>query len=105
MTRYAARTDSTQAPIVAAMRAAGAGVELIGKPLDLLVSAGGRWGVLEVKASEYESRRPSKTRKGQLKFADRHPNGGPIGTVWDIEGALRFVEMLRSYAKSHTTPD
>lgn len=94
--RRAARTDTTQTPIVEAMRKAGAGVEFIGKPLDLLVSAGNRWGLLEVKANEYESRRPSKTRKGQLKFADRHPNGGPIGTVWDVDGALRFVEMLRS---------
>ena len=94
--RYAAKVDSNQVLIVRALRAAGAGVEPLGLPLDLLVSAGGRWALLEVKASEYESRRPSKTRKGQLSFADRHPHGGPIGTVWDVEGALRFLAALRA---------
>lgn len=95
-TRYAARVDSNQAAIVAALRAAGAGVEVIKLPLDLLVSAGGRWMLVEVKSSEAESRRKSKTRAGQLAFADRHPHGGPIATVWDVEGALRALAVLRS---------
>jgi hypothetical protein len=93
--RYAAKVDGNQAAIIKALEAAGAGVEVLRKPLDLLVSAGGRWGILEIKASEYESRRPSKTRKGQLEFALRHPNGGPVGTVWDVEGALRWLAVLR----------
>jgi hypothetical protein len=59
------------------------------------VSAGGRWGILELKSSASEERRKTPTRKRQLAFAERHPNGGPIGTVHDIEGALAFVRMLR----------
>ena len=93
--RHAARVDANQKAIVDALKAAGAGVEVIRQPVDLLVSAGGRFGLLEVKAREYESRRPSATRKGQLAFAERHPHGGPVGTVWDTEGALRFLATLR----------
>lgn len=93
--RRAARVDGNQQEIIDAMRAAGAGVEVLGLPLDLLVSAGGRWGILEVKASAAEERRKSKTRIKQRAFADRHPNGGAIGTVHDVEGALAFVRMLR----------
>jgi hypothetical protein len=94
--RRAARVDSNQPAIVAALQAAGAGVEVLGRPLDLLVSAGGRWMLVEVKASEAESRRKSKTRAGQLAFAERHPHGGPIATVWDVEGAIRALAVLRS---------
>lgn len=94
--RRAARVDANQASVIAALQAAGAGVEVLGLPLDLLVSAGGRWGVLEVKSSAAQVRRKSDTRKRQIAFADRHPNGGPIGTVHNIEGALAFVRMLRA---------
>ena len=87
--RRAAKVDSQQNKIVKALREAGAGVEVIGIPLDLLVSGAGRWMLMEVKSSEYESRRPSKTRKRQLAFAERHPHGGPIATVWTVEQALR----------------
>ena len=93
--RRAARVDANQSAIIEALRSAGAGVEVLGLPLDLLVSAGGRWGILEVKASEAASRVKTDTRARQLAFAERHPNGGPIGTVWDIEGAIRFLNCLR----------
>lgn len=93
--RYAAKVDSNQAEIIRAIEAAGGTVEVLGRPVDLLVGAGRRWGLLEVKATEYESRRPSKTRKGQLSFAERHPSGGPVGTCWDVAGALRFLAVLR----------
>lgn len=93
--RYAAKVDGNQGDIIKAIEATGASVEVLRKPLDLLIGAGGRWGILEIKASEYESRRPSKTRKGQLAFAERHPAGGPVGTVWDVAGALHFVATLR----------
>ena len=94
--RRAAKVDSTQTEIVKALRAAGAGVEVLGIPLDLLVSGGGRWMLVEVKSSEYETRRPSKTRKSQMEFAYRHPNGGPIATVWTVEQALRAYAVLTS---------
>lgn len=87
--RRAARIDTAQPAIIAALKAAGAGVEVIGRPLDLLVSYGGRWLLMEVKSSRYEAEgRQTDTRKRQREFAERHPNGGPIATVWDVEGAL-----------------
>ncbi len=93
--RWAARTDANQSGIIAAIEAAGASVEVIGKPLDLLVGSNKRWMLIEVKSSEYEARRPSKTRQGQIEFEKRHPNGGPIATVWDVEGALRALATMR----------
>jgi ribosomal protein S28E/S33 len=47
--RYAARVDGNQAEIVEALRAAGASVEVIGLPVDLLVGYMGRTILLEVK--------------------------------------------------------
>jgi hypothetical protein len=79
---------------VAALRAAGATVEVIGLPVDLLVGFRGSWGLLEVKASRSEERRTTPTRQRQREFADRHPNGGPYATVIDVDGALRFLSMM-----------
>lgn len=50
--RNAARTDATQKEIVKALRRIGAAVEVIGLPLDLLVSHRGRTLLLECKALE-----------------------------------------------------
>ena len=94
MTRHALRTDANQGAIVRALKLAGATVEIIGRPLDLLIGYRGMWALIEVKANEYESRRPSKTREGQIEFARRHPNGGPIATVWDVDGALRVLVTM-----------
>ena len=93
--RRAARVDANQQTIIEALRAAGAGVEVLGLPLDLLVSAGGRFGILEVKRNEAASRAKTATRARQIAFAERHPHGGPIGTVWDVSGALTFLRCLR----------
>lgn len=41
--RHAARVDANQAAIVAALEAAGATVEVIGQPLDLLVGFRRGW--------------------------------------------------------------
>lgn len=95
MQRYALRVDTNQAMIIRAIQAAGASVEVIGRPLDLLVAAGGIWALVEVKASEAEARRKSQTRRRQLEFAERHPNGGPVATIWDAEGAIRLVQTMR----------
>ena len=101
--RYAARVDSNQQAIVDALRAAGAGVEVLGRPLDLLVSAGGQWALIEVKASEAEVKRKTATRRRQLEFAERHPHGGIVATVTDVEGALRVLAMMRSRAEPSDT--
>lgn len=47
--RRAARTDANQEAIVAALRAAGASVEVIGKPVDLLVGWRGQNWLVECK--------------------------------------------------------
>jgi hypothetical protein len=95
MLRRAAKVDGNQSLVIKALEAAGASVEVLGLPLDLLVGYRGTWGILEVKASQYEAeKRKSKTRERQKAFAERHPNGGPIGTVWDIEGAINFLRVL-----------
>lgn len=99
--RYAARVDSNQSTIIEALEAAGASVEVLGLPLDLLVGYRGTWGILEVKASKSAANRKTKTRERQKAFADRHTNGGPIGTVWDVEGALRFLRTLGSQQSDH----
>lgn len=93
--RRAARVDNNQKQIIEALEAAGASVEILKRPLDLLIGYRRTWLLMEVKSSRYEAeKRDTKTRRGQRAFADRHPNGGPIATVWDIEGALRAIGVL-----------
>lgn len=92
--RHAARVDANQAAIVAALEAAGATVEVIGQPLDLLVAFRRQFAFVEVKSSRAEANRKTKTRQRQLDFEKRHPNGGPVFTVWDVEGALGALRMM-----------
>ena len=49
MTRYALRVDANQAAVVSALEAAGATVQVVGKPLDLLVGIRGQFILIEVK--------------------------------------------------------
>lgn len=95
MPRYAARVDGNQSDIIKWMEDEGATVEIIRRPVDLLVACGGRWGFCEVKANPGQANAKTKTRQRQLAFAEKHPHGGPVGTVWDEEGARRFVRILR----------
>lgn len=92
--RRAARVDVNQTAIVAALQAAGATVEVIGLPLDLLVARGGKWAFVEIKSSASEAKRKTKTRRRQLDFERRHPNGGPVFTVWDVDGALAALRAM-----------
>lgn len=93
--RYAARTDANQSGIIAALEAAGASVEVIRLPLDLLIGYSGKWLLMEVKVSAAAARANTPVTKRQRAFAERHPNGGPIATVWDVEGALRALATMR----------
>jgi hypothetical protein len=91
--RRAARVDSTQRDIIAALKAAGATVEVLKQPLDLLVGYRGTWALVECKSSRYEAQgRVTDTRKRQLEFRERHPNGGPIHTVWTPEQAIDAIQ-------------
>lgn len=90
--RRAARKDNSQDALIDAFQAHGATVEQIRRPVDLLVCYRGVWLPVEIKSSEYEARRPSATRKGQLAFADRH--SGYVATVWDVAGVATVMEYL-----------
>lgn len=95
MRRAIHRKDNNQDEVIAALKGAGATVEIIGKPLDLLVGYRRQWLMMEIKSTKYElSRTPTATRKRQMAFAERHPNGGPIATVTDVDGALRAIALL-----------
>lgn len=85
-TRYAARRDTSEAGIVARLRALGATVTPLdgnGVP-DLLVSYKARWGVAEVKTG------PGKLRASQIDWARRQRASCPVlRTPEDAEAWLR----------------
>lgn len=90
--KYAARVDATQDAIMQALRACGVTVDDIGQPLDLLAGYRGAWHFVECKSSRYEALgRKSATRIRQMDFRLRHPNGGPIHTVWTPEQAIEAI--------------
>lgn len=96
--RRAARVDAPQVEIVAALRAAGAIVVHLhqvgqGCP-DLLLAAGGRFGLLELKNGKLAPSARKKT-EAQIAFWDAMEGAGPMGMATDVESALRFLAMLR----------
>ena len=91
--RYAARTDANQRQVISALEAAGAKVEVIRQPLDLLVGMNGKWLLLEVKNREARG----KPTKAQEAFYERFP-GYPWAQVDGAEAALRCLGMLRGQA-------
>lgn len=85
-TRYAAKRDTAEAPIVARLRAHGAEVTPIdGRDVpDLLVSYRGSWGVAEVKTGK------AALRPGQIAWAARQKAPVPVlRTPEDAEAWLR----------------
>lgn len=92
--RHAARVDANQAEIVAALRAAGASVWIIGLPLDILCGYRGKTLLIEVKTLTGK-RNPKPARHTQLqKDFMLEWRGGPVSTVTDIEGALTALKVL-----------
>lgn len=94
--RLAARVDETQAAIVAAMRAMGATVWIIGLPVDLLCGYKGHTILVEVKRLTGK-RQPKPTKYTPLQkdfFATW--KGGPVATVCDVEGAIRLLKSLEA---------
>jgi hypothetical protein len=89
--RRAARVDANQDAIVAALRAAGASVEVIGKPVDLLVGFRGINHVLECKdGAKSAGNRP--LTKAQQEFI---PNWrGTVCVVLSPDEALRAIGAL-----------
>jgi hypothetical protein len=92
--RRAARVDANQADIVAALRAIGCSVWVIGLPLDLLIGYRGKTALVEVKTmTGKRSPKPSRLTQLQKDFM-LDWKGGTVATVTDIEGALRVAAML-----------
>ena len=92
--RHAARTDSTQAAIVSAMRAMGAVVWVIGLPLDLLVGYRGRTLLVECKSMVgKQTKRPAGYTPLQKTFMSEW-KGGPVATVCDVDSAIRLLRGL-----------
>ena len=95
--RRAARVDATQAEIVAALRAAGCSVWIIGLPVDLLVGVPGSPGItllMEVKTlTGKRDPKPARYTSLQRDFMARW-RGGTVVTVTDAEGALRAVRVV-----------
>ena len=86
--RYAARVDANQDQIVAALRAAGAYVWIIGLPVDLLVGYKNHTFLVEIKST-------SKKRLTSLQ-ADFFNNwsGSTLARIDSVEAALRMIGVI-----------
>ena len=93
--RYARRTDNNQTEIVEALRAAGAVVEIIHEPVDLLVWAEATKSkqpmFIEVKnlATGYGRKGLNPKQLGDME-------GRPYVMVTDVQGALGALRVLRA---------
>ena len=94
--RRAARVDDTQREIVAALRAAGAEVWIIGLPVDLLIGVAGKTAIAECKSLTGKRKpKPKGYTQLQTSFMSTWP-GGPVATLTDAEGALTLVRVMRT---------
>lgn len=91
--RFALRVDANQAAVISALEAAGATVEVVGKPLDLLVGIRGQFLLLEVKDGA-KRKSAQKPTKAQEKFFKRWA-GYPWAIVDGPEAALRAIGCLK----------
>jgi predicted amino acid dehydrogenase len=88
--RRAAKVDATQTAIVEALRRAGIAVEIIGKPVDLLVCCRGETSLMEVKSPKDVHRSAGEgLTKDQVEFIGRWP--GKIHIVRSAEEAFRAL--------------
>lgn len=83
--RRAAKVDANQQAIVERLRACGIQVEIIGKPVDLLVCHRGTTSLLEIKNADGRD----QLTKDQVEFIARWP--GKIAVVYTPEEALKAV--------------
>lgn len=93
--RHAARVDSNQADIVAALRSAGASVWIVKLPVDLLVGYQGKTVLVECKTltGKKAPKAAGYTPLQQSFMADWR--GGTVATVTDVESALRVLEVCK----------
>lgn len=81
--RRAAKSDANQAGIVKRLRQIGVSVEVIGKPVDLLICHRGETAIAEVKNEDGKNR----YTKAQLEFFQRWP--GKIFTFRSPDDAVQ----------------
>lgn len=88
--RRAARTDATQTEVIRTLRQLGVSVEVIGKPVDLLVCFRGETSLMEVKAPRARSEGGGHgLTKDQVEFIARWP-----GKIHVVKSAGEAVEAL-----------
>ena len=86
--RYAARTDSNQKEIVDALRKIGCQVEVIGKPVDLLVSLRGYNFLIECKLRGSKNRRDQQAQRDWVRAWN---DTGQCRVVTSAEEAIQLV--------------
>ena len=97
--RHALRVDANQKQVVSALEAAGATVEVIGKPVDLLVGFRGRFFLMEVKDGAKFKSAQKKTALQERIF--KKYEGCPISLVDGPEAALRALRVFEPPRDSH----
>jgi len=94
--RRAARVDANQGEIVEAMKAAGATVWVLGLPVDLLVGAGGKTALAEVKVLVgKKDPKPAPYTRLQQDFM-LYWRGGEIVTLTTVDEGLALVKAMRA---------
>lgn len=91
--KYALRVDANQSAVVSALLAAGATVEVIGKPVDLLVGIRHQFMLMEVKDGAKFKSKQKLTRAQQDFF--RRWEGYPWAIVDGPEAALRAIGVIK----------
>lgn len=88
--RRAARVDGNQTDIVAALRRIGVSVEVLGKPLDLMICHRGETSLMECKDPRPSSEGGAHgLTKDQIEFIARWP--GKIHIVHSVDEAMLSV--------------
>jgi len=91
--RYATRQDGNHRAIVNALRACGAVVYEIRRPVDILIGYAGKTALAEIKSLD-----TSYGRKGlndnQRTFLETW-NGGTFATITDTDGAARLLALMK----------
>jgi hypothetical protein len=91
--RWATKKDANHKEIVQALKAAGASVEEIERPVDLLVGFAGQTTLMEVKNIEsWYGRKGANDNQSAFMSTWR---GGAVAFVDSIESALRVLEVMR----------
>jgi hypothetical protein len=84
------RADGNQAALVDELRKRGVRIEIIGRPVDLLVGWRGQTYLADVKATE-----KSPFTKGQVEFFANWPKyGGPLYRWVTLQDALRDLGIV-----------